>query len=262
MKDRILGAAILVVLLLPAFFIGGWLMKVVISLVTCGAIYELLKTTNKKTPVIIYILSMVLALMFVNKDSIGCISPEIFSSYTYLMLSAVVLLVPCIFLREKGYGANDALKALGSVLFVGLAFSSISKLYDINKYQVLFVVLIAVTTDVFALFGGMLIGKTPLTKISPKKTVEGSCVGTIICFIVCTTYYVLVLHSYKLGIVLPMVIVLSIAGQIGDLFFSLIKRENNIKDYSHLIPGHGGILDRFDSLIFISLVYSLIINII
>ena len=262
MKERILGATILVVLLLPAFFIGGWLMKVVISLISCGAIYELLKTTNKNTPVIIYVLSMILTLMFVNKDSIGCISPEVFSSFTYLMLSALVLLIPCIFLREKGYGANDALKAFGSLLFIGLAFSSISKLYSINKYQVLFVVLIAVTTDVFALFGGMLIGKTPLTKISPKKTVEGSVVGTLICFIVCTTYYVLVINNYKLAIAIPMVIALSVAGQIGDLFFSLIKRENNIKDYSHLIPGHGGILDRFDSLIFISLVYSLIINII
>jgi phosphatidate cytidylyltransferase len=115
-------------------------------------------------------------------------------------------------------------------------------------------------TDIFALFGGMLIGKHKLTSISPKKTIEGSIVGLIVCTMISTTYYLIAINENIGFKILPIIILLSISGQAGDLFFSLIKRENGIKDYSNLIPGHGGILDRFDSLIFIALTYSFILN--
>ena len=114
-------------------------------------------------------------------------------------------------------------------------------------------------TDVFALFGGMLIGRHKLTVISPKKTIEGSVVGSIIAVIIGTTYYVTLIGGNIITIGL-ITLVLSILGQIGDLFFSLIKRENGIKDYSNLIPGHGGILDRIDSVIFVLITYVYIIQ--
>ena len=101
----------------------------------------------------------------------------------------------------------------------------------------------------------MLIGKHKLTKISPKKTIEGSVVGTIVSTIIATTYYAMFISNENIIKIIFVVIILSIIGQIGDLFFSLIKRENDIKDFSNLIPGHGGVLDRIDSIIFVLITF-------
>jgi len=125
-----------------------------------------------------------------------------------------------------------------------------------NKVILVWLILIACSTDIFALVGGMLIGKHKLTSISPKKTIEGSVVGLIVATIVGSFFYYMAIDStIQIGLLIAMVAVLSIAGQIGDLFFSLIKRENDTKDYSHIIPGHGGVLDRIDSILFILLTY-------
>ncbi|MBQ3257681.1 MAG: phosphatidate cytidylyltransferase, partial [Oscillospiraceae bacterium] len=103
---------------------------------------------------------------------------------------------------------------------------------------------------------GMFLGKHKLApRLSPKKTIEGSAggfLGTIVCMLIygiamsagdyTVNYSVLAVYGY-LG---------SLAGQLGDLSFSAIKRLHDVKDYSHIIPGHGGILDRFDSMLFIA----------
>ena len=261
MKQRILGAAILVVLLVPALIIGGTLFKAVVALIACGSVYELIKTTNKKAPTFIYVLGMLSVLFYIFieeiKTFIGA-EPLFMYPNVYISLIALVLLVPCLFVRDK-YGANDAIKLIGITILLGEGFTAINRFYfGANIYYLLFIVFIAVTTDVFALFGGMLIGKHKLTPISPKKTIEGSVVGLICCTIITTTYYMIAIKESPLYVIIPIIMVLSIVGQMGDLFFSLIKRENDTKDYSHLIPGHGGLLDRFDSLLFIALALDVI----
>ena len=110
-------------------------------------------------------------------------------------------------------------------------------------------------------FGGTFFGKHKLAPlISPKKTWEGSILGTILATILGSIYYFLVIRTGNIFSIILLTLLLSIMGQLGDLFFSKLKRENGIKDFSDLIPGHGGILDRFDSMIFATLVYLIFIQ--
>lgn len=103
---------------------------------------------------------------------------------------------------------------------------------------------------------GRAFGKHKLTTISPKKSVEGSIGGTIGAIILALIYTYIV-HNYvdlelSYFLVAVSTLVLSILSQIGDLAASSIKREMEVKDYGNILPGHGGMLDRIDSLIFIA----------
>lgn len=118
-------------------------------------------------------------------------------------------------------------------------------------------------TDTFALLTGRKIGKRKLAPdISPNKTIEGSIGGSLVGTIVASAYFYEVIDPTVgiVGIVL-VTLILTILGQIGDLVFSSIKRYYNTKDFSNLIPGHGGILDRLDSIIFIVLGFLLFLSI-
>lgn len=111
-------------------------------------------------------------------------------------------------------------------------------------------------TDIFAFFTGMLIGKHKFSKVSPKKTIEG-CIGGVIGATVMILIYTYIANTfwgtnYSYLFITGIGIILSLVGQIGDFAASSIKRYVDIKDFSNLIPGHGGMLDRIDSLIFLA----------
>ena len=98
-------------------------------------------------------------------------------------------------------------------------------------------------------------------RISPKKTIEGSVVGTIMGTLIGSVYYYNLVSGVTIFETVILCLVLTLLSEVGDLFFSSIKRYFDKKDYSNLIPGHGGILDRFDSVIYVSLGLSLILSI-
>ena len=147
------------------------------------------------------------------------------------------------------------------LFLIGLSFNSMIMLDMANKYLLLYIIVVIVATDVFALLIGKYVGTHKLSSISPHKTIEGALGGIISASIIGTFYYLAVIGNMGVLRITIMSILISVFGQIGDLFFSKIKRENNIKDYSHLIKGHGGILDRLDSLIFGVLLYTLLCTI-
>ena len=114
----------------------------------------------------------------------------------------------------------------------------------------------ACVSDIGAYFVGVSMGKTKLCpEISPKKTVEGALGGIASSVIVTLVITLCFGHFDKILVALLLTIPLCVVGMAGDLFASIIKRKVGIKDYGDLIPGHGGILDRVDSVLFISPVF-------
>ena len=125
-----------------------------------------------------------------------------------------------------------------------------------GKWLIWYVFIASWMTDVFAYIVGKTIGKHHFTDVSPKKTIEG-CIGGILGSVLCMLLYTFIINKFlnlniNYFLILGFGILLSIISQIGDLSASVIKRYAEIKDYSNLIPGHGGMLDRIDSLIFIA----------
>ena len=133
-------------------------------------------------------------------------------------------------------------------IFVGFIFFIESHYVDLKIY-LLYSVLIAILSDI----GGLLFGKTfkgkKLTKISPNKTVSGS-IGAIVLSMALIPIFYNELIIYDLFILIILTIVISLISQIGDLFISFLKRKAKVKDTSDLLPGHGGLLDRVDGIIF------------
>ena len=125
-----------------------------------------------------------------------------------------------------------------------------------GKILIWYAILSAWGTDVFAYFIGKKIGKHKFSKVSPKKSIEGCIAGTLgaILLMLIYTYFANTYWGmeYSYGFIALIGLILSLIGQIGDFAASSIKRFVDIKDYSNLIPGHGGMLDRIDSLIFLA----------
>ena len=140
---------------------------------------------------------------------------------------------------------------IGFLVFLPLLYSMPN-----GKFLIWYILIAAWGTDTFAYAVGMRFGKHKLTKISPKKSVEGSIGGTIGAVVLALIYTVIVQRYVDLNLSYAFIAIatlaLSILSQLGDLSASSIKREMDIKDYGNLIPGHGGMLDRIDSIIFVA----------
>ena len=267
MKTRVISALVAAAIVIPIFLLGGWVFQLGAVILASLAYLELLKLkeSHKNFPNIVRLLgflSLVHIVLYKNNlYSVGI-------SYFSITLTFMLLLIPTIFIDKDRYTTKDALYLVGFILFLGGFFNLLISirnggLSSINgKWLLLYLVLIAVVTDTFAYVIGSLIGKHKLIpSVSPKKSVEGSVGGSLVGTIICTIFFVnLVSNDKNIVIVVLMTLILTIIGQIGDLFFSKIKRENKIKDFSNIMPGHGGILDRLDSLSFIVLCYTLIYN--
>ena len=148
---------------------------------------------------------------------------------------------------------------LGAIYLIGFLFNLIIVINNINVYLLVYLLSVPIFTDTFAYLIGCLIGSHKMApKISPKKSWEGAIAGLIGGTAISTIIYSNLVDEFSLKVVM-ISIILSIVGQIGDLVFSKIKRENDIKDFSNIMPGHGGVLDRLDSISFVIFVYVILI---
>jgi phosphatidate cytidylyltransferase len=261
MKKRILTAIIMTLVVLPFALIGGSIFKFGISIVALLGLNEVwnLKKTHKKYPMAIKVLSMIslIIILLVENNIFNPINYHllVYGFNTFIIIVPIFLvLLPTVFYGDK-YNSKDACSLLGFIILLGIGFRSIVLIRDQSIMHLIYVLLISILNEMFGLFTGMLIGKHKLLpEVSPKKTIEGAIGGLVIGSIAAIVFAHLLLYKISIKLVVCTV-VLGLVGQIGDLFFSKIKRENDIKDFSNLLPGHGGILDRFDSLIWVAMLY-------
>lgn len=257
MKTRILTGIILALVVIPFLLIGGYPYQLFIILLSSLGLWEFMKVKGHY-PFIVELISFIYLFLIILFNMFDVV----FNLNEKILLSLFILLIipSLIYQKSNKYTISDAFYLLSGVLFLGIAFSLLIVIRNISLYSLIYLFVITVSTDTFAYLIGRFFGKHKLIpSISPKKTWEGSIGGTIFGVLLGTIFYIIMINqNINLFYILSISLILSIAGQIGDLVFSAIKRYYNVKDYSNLMPGHGGVLDRFDSLIFVSIVYALI----
>lgn len=280
MKTRTITGALLFLFVTPFIIFGTYSMAIfVLLLMTLGMIefLNVKKNANlNKFPIYMYVLTILFAFLMIFDIPLFSGSFDyqtgILDSYIvnplWLVLSAVVILSCSVF--DKRYTIVDSIYAFTTMLYLSLGLKGMLYLRSVGGVEninhgimvIVFVLLVTCLTDIFAYFGGMtcykILGADKVHKlnerISPKKTIEGTIVGTVFGTGLGFLFAILALKNVDLGIThwslyLLMSFVLSICGQIGDLVLSAVKRHFGIKDYSNLLPGHGGVLDRIDSLL-------------
>lgn len=255
MKARLIAAAVLIpVLLLVVLAAPKWLAAIVIGLLLALAAYEILYRTHLVRHPRLVIWSAIMAFAvsiwsyFGADHGIGVAGALIFSIvlFSEMMHDHIKVRFSMIAMCfVAGLVVPFLLSAMVRILIM-----------KIGKYVVLVPFAVAFTSDAGAYFAGLYLGKHKLSPvISPNKTIEGV-IGGLIASVFSMVIYALILQiadfrvSYGLAILYGLLG--SVIGVFGDLCLSVIKRQSGIKDYGNLIPGHGGILDRFDSMMMVA----------
>lgn len=178
-----------------------------------------------------------------------------------VMALLLIYILAVVVMSRNTVNFTHAATVFASALYITFSFCGIVYLRDFdNQYIYLLVFIGSWITDTFAYFTGRLFGRHKLIPdISPKKTVEGSIGGIVFCVAAFVGYAYIIGIEY-IGVIWLVLsgIVVSIVSQIGDLSMSAIKRQHNIKDFGRVFPGHGGVLDRFDSVLAVSSVMTMI----
>jgi phosphatidate cytidylyltransferase len=252
MKQRTISAIFILLLAVPCLILGNIpfaLLVIVAGLLGLREFFKIIKKSSN-IPLFIEVINYVILLFFiVNNYSNG----GIYSILDYRLISSLLLLnlVPLVFINDKNkYSLKDAFLVIGIVLFLGTSFNLAIILRSSGFKEIVYLLLITVCNDTFAYITGMLVGKHHFTDISPNKTIEGCIGGAVMGTLIAAIYYFTLFNTYNVFILFLLTFLISITSQVGDLVFSYIKREYGVKDFSNLIPGHGGILDRLDSIIF------------
>lgn len=254
---RILSAVILFPIVMAIIVWGNtYVVDAFIGIIALRCIYELFHAFEQKghKPVrwIGYLAALVI--MFIH------VIPK---EHVLILISAIIpisILILFILVLRKDSKINviDIAITFFGVCYIVLflMFMSIIREMENGKFLIWYVFLASWMTDTFAYFIGKKFGKHHFTNISPNKTIEGCVGGTLGAVIAVIIYTIIINLCAKLNINVFIIgivaILLSLIGQLGDLAASAIKRYTGIKDYSDLIPGHGGMVDRVDSVIFIA----------
>ncbi len=264
MLKRIITAVVAIAVFLPVLYFSETIVFPIVMALLCGiGCFEMLRCTEliKKYALSVPVLGLSLAFPLLPYwlDS---------AKVEHVCLMALIVLALYLFTIMTFSHGKITLANVGSAylscFYIIVAFMALSLLrYRVaaGEYVYLICFIGAWVTDTFAYFSGFLFGKHKLIPdVSPKKTVEGSIGGTLFCILAMVGYGWIV-QLVSGGSVTANYLTLAFSGlfiafvaQVGDLLMSAIKRTYGVKDYGKLFPGHGGVLDRFDSVLAVALV--------
>lgn len=281
LTKRIMVGVVGIPLAVTTMFIGGWLFTVVVAAVSTIALWEYYALVNAKE-----ISANVWSGMFWNFVIIGVVTAVVestgFDALDWIfLLVALVFLMPISILtlelfRNRPHPIFNSSSTILGIIYVTPAFAALESLRNGESAVLVnssgqwdgFIVVLALFVSVWACdtaayFVGSKFGRNKiLPRVSPNKSWQGAFAGAVsavLSFVLITHYWlhgVVLVHSIVIGLIV------GVMGQVGDFAESMLKRDAGVKDSSALLPGHGGILDRFDSMIFVStitLIYLLIV---
>lgn len=254
MKERVMFGSLAVALFLPFLLIGGMLFQLLIGVLAMLGVAEIFKMKQLEIFSFEGLLTMIATFVLtVPMEQYFRFLPVDASTSTYTILIFALLIGTVV--NHGRYSFEDVLFPIASSFYVGIGFQSLVNARISGLDKVLLALLIVWATDIGAYFIGKTYGQRKLLpEVSPNKTIEGSLGGVASATLVGVIFMIIrpsVYAPYNFFIMLLLVIFLSIFGQIGDLVESALKRHFDVKDSGKFIPGHGGVLDRFDSMIFV-----------
>ncbi len=252
MKQRVITAIIFGAILILFTIVGGIPFIVLTYLFASIAVFELLKMRNVKLLSFPGLLSYILLWVFLLPSKYQYILNDLNVTKMEFTFLIVLLFLTYTVLTKNKFTFDDVAFSILSILYVGMGFYYFMETRDAGLVYIFYSLFIIWATDSGAYFTGRAIGKRKLwPEISPNKTIEGFIGGIISAVIVSILFGVFTEMNAPIIWLSIVTIFLSIFGQVGDLVESALKRHYEIKDSGHILPGHGGILDRFDSLLFV-----------
>lgn len=249
MRTRVKTSIVLLLIILPAVLYGNWAFSLVIGIVALLGSMELLHMAKISRAITPSFITYIGTLSIVFYDYIQAMIPMHLND-AIIPIFAVIFLLICTVL-VKGYDFTKAGVSALTMFYVGAGAHAAITIRNADLALFIFILLVVLSTDIGAYFIGSKIGKRKLSPhLSPNKTIEGSLGGIVLSLIMATIYLNFFSFNYTYITMLVLAVILSITGQFGDLLESAFKRHFEVKDSGHVLPGHGGILDRFDSTLF------------
>lgn len=249
MKNRLIGGVLVGIITLVTLFTGGVVTAIILSLCSLVGIREILKVyaLDKSPFAFLNYIATILLYGFLYFEKAQFILPMIIL-FVLLTLAVYVIQFP-------KYKDIDMMRAIFSFIYAAMLLSFVFRIRSMEAGLLLsfFVLISSWMNDIFAYFVGSAIGKHKFSpKVSPNKSVEGFIGGILGAGLIGFAYGTVFAEQLPLsGLYCAIIAALgAIPAVIGDLAASAIKRDNQIKDYSNLIPGHGGMIDRIDSILF------------
>ncbi len=273
MKKRMITGTVGMCIMIPVlWFSDTWVFPTLMAVVAAIAGYEMADAAGLGKKYYISIPAAAYCFIITILARIRTLLPQLLPdgiprSFAVLAVSVLFLFyLLCVGVFAFGkISAKDILCVFALASFAGIAFFSFVMVQTIAPYDYLLILIAAWTGDTFAIFGGKFFGKKKLApKLSPKKTVAGMICGVVGVIIGFSIYNIIVSLCFDSDINWPLRLALavpaSLIAQLGDLAASAIKRDFGIKDFGKILPGHGGITDRFDSVMFLSIATFLFIS--
>ena len=266
-KTRTLTAAVFVVVMLAGLLIDTWPFFLLFSIIHFGAWFEYQKLVGLIDPgyskiswvhrYSVQLLGWLLMIYFINDYSERW-SISLKDTFPIASVVIVVFLLLYELVIHKPRQPKNVAHSLFGLVYISLSLALLFDLrtrfnYDTGEFwnkALPFGLICSIwINDTMAYIVGSFIGKTPFSKISPKKTWEGTLGGIILCIVVIALVFGVWLKIFTVKDWIAISSIAAIAGTAGDLLESKLKRLANVKDSGHIMPGHGGFLDRFDSLL-------------